>query len=65
MVLCIGIVVSGRAYGTEDPGFESRQGVRFLGIYPRCASGNDTFWVSNLVAMSRNLSEQNPRNLIL
>jgi hypothetical protein len=29
----LGIVVIASAYRTEDPGFESRQGVRFLGIY--------------------------------
>jgi hypothetical protein len=28
-----GIVVIASTYRTEDPGFESRQGVRFLGIY--------------------------------
>jgi hypothetical protein len=28
-----GIVVIASAYRTEDPGFESRQGVRVLGIY--------------------------------
>jgi hypothetical protein len=28
-----GIVVIASAYRTKDPGFESRQGVRFLGIY--------------------------------
>jgi hypothetical protein len=33
----LGIVVIASAYGTEDPGFESRQGVRFLGIYSRSA----------------------------
>jgi hypothetical protein len=28
-----GIVVIASAYKTEDPGFDSRHGVRFLGIY--------------------------------
>jgi hypothetical protein len=28
-----GIVVIASASRTEDPGFESRQGVRFLGLY--------------------------------
>jgi hypothetical protein len=33
----VGIVVITSAYRTEDPGFESRQGVRFLGIYSAVA----------------------------
>jgi hypothetical protein len=28
-----GIVVIASAYRTEDPGFESRQGVRFIGVF--------------------------------
>jgi hypothetical protein len=28
-----GVVVIASAYRTEDPGFESHQGVRFLGLY--------------------------------
>jgi hypothetical protein len=33
-----GIVVIASAYRTEDPGFESRQGVRFLGFYIHCSA---------------------------
>jgi hypothetical protein len=40
-----GIVVIAYAYRTEDPGFKSRQGVRFSGIYTlQC-------WCQNLVPM--------------
>jgi hypothetical protein len=33
-----GIVVIESAYRTEDPGFESLQGVRFLGVYIHCSA---------------------------
>jgi hypothetical protein len=36
-----GILVIPSAYRTEDPGFESQQGVRFLGIYTlQCCNHN-------------------------
>jgi hypothetical protein len=41
-----GIVVIASAYRTEDPWFESRQGVRFLGLYTlQCCCQNLIFIV--------------------
>jgi hypothetical protein len=48
-----GIVTIASAYWTEDPGFKSRQGVKFLGIYIHCSAVVITQYALSLWVLER------------
>jgi hypothetical protein len=54
-----GIVVIASAYRTEDPGFESRQGVRFLGIYTVQCCCHNLISIISIIIVCMYLNEKN------